>query len=77
VFNPFFGLPLARLQAMQEQWLAAHTALASASSYSLNGVNLTRSSLPDVERTLSQLAVAIGRANGSMPRVAYPVTRAR
>ncbi len=57
--NPFIGLTLAQLQALQTAYLNAVTALATGQSYFLNGRQLTRSNLPDVTATLGQVNAAI------------------
>jgi hypothetical protein len=57
--NPFIGLTLAQLQALQTAYLAAVTALASNQSYALNGRQLSRANLPDVTATLGQINGAI------------------
>jgi len=57
--NAFIGLDLATLTTLRTAYVSAITALASNMSYSLNGRSLTRSSLPDVKATLSEIQAAI------------------
>ena len=63
--NPFFGLPLATLQALQTAYVAAVTALASNQSYSLNGRTLQRADLDKVMTALGQINGAIDNAQGT------------
>ena len=57
--NPFIGLTLAQLQALQTAYVNAVTALATGQAYALNGRQLTRANLPDVTATLGQINGAI------------------
>jgi hypothetical protein len=63
--NAFIGLDVATLQTLQTAYIAALVALASNSSYSLNGRALTRSNLTEVRTTLGEINAALSDANGT------------
>lgn len=64
-FNPFIGLPLATLQTLQSEYIAAVRALAVSSGYTLNGRSVTRSELTQVMAALGQINAAIADAEGN------------
>lgn len=64
-FNPFIGLPLATLQTLQSEYIAAIRALAVSSGYTLNGRSVTRSDLTQVMAALGQINAAIADAEGN------------
>lgn len=64
-FNPFIGLPLATLQTLQSEYIAAVRALAVSSGYTLNGRSVTRSDLTQVMAALGQINAAIADAEGN------------
>lgn len=61
----FTGLPLADLITLRTQYLGALAALATASSYSIAGRNVTRASIPDIKSILAELNLEIRRQSGT------------
>jgi len=62
--NAFLGLPIGTLQSLQSAYIDCITALASNSSYSLNGRTIQRSGLGEVQATLANINAALALAQG-------------
>lgn len=68
----FYDLPLATLQELQAEYIAAIKAIATNGvSYSIGGRSLSRANLTEVKDTLADITAAINRANGNRRRVVY------
>lgn len=68
----FVYVPLATLQTMQAQWIAALQAIAVGNqSYSIAGRAFTRANLREVNDTLAEIAYAIQLQSGTIQRTIY------
>lgn len=73
--NPYRYLPLATIQPLLAQYLAAQQAvLNGAQSYSMNGVSITRANLAGLESTIGLLSQAIRLQTGQAVLTARPIT---
>jgi hypothetical protein len=70
--SDFFGLPLATLEELRDEYLAAIKAVAvNGVSYSIGGRSLSRANLTEMRATLGDVLSAIARAQGTRRRVTY------
>lgn len=68
----FFGLPLATLIEMRDEFVAAIRAVATNGvSYSIGGRSLSRANLGEMTQTLADIEAAIGRIRGTRVRRVY------
>jgi len=70
--SAFFGLPVATLEELRDEYVAAIKAIATNGvSYSIGGRSLSRANLTEMRNTLAEIIAAIDRANGSRRRTLY------
>lgn len=69
--NPFLGLPIGTLTALQSSYIDAVTALAANQSYSLNGRSITRANLDQVMAALANINAAIALASNTTSSQTY------
>lgn len=70
--STFFGLPIATLQELRDDYLAAIKAIATNGvSYSIGGRSLSRANLTEVRDTLADILCAIDRVSGTRRRTLY------
>lgn len=69
----FFGLPLATLQELQNDFLACLKTIAVAgASYSIAGRSFTRANLAEVSQTIKEIQAAIESATGTRTKKYIP-----
>jgi hypothetical protein len=62
--STFFGLPVAVLEELRDEYIAALKAIATNGvSYSIGGRSLSRANLTEVKTTLSEIVAALDRAS--------------
>lgn len=70
--SDFYGLPVATLQELQTEYIAAIKAVATNGvSYSIGGRSLSRANLTEMRATLGDITAALDRASGSRRRTLY------
>ena len=70
--SDFYGLPLATLESLRDQYVDAITAVATNGvSYSIGGRSLSRANLTEMRNTLGDILNAIAHASGSRRRTTY------
>lgn len=70
--STFFGLPIATLQELRDDYVAAIKAIATNGvSYSIGGRSLSRANLTEVRDTLADILSAIDRASGTRRHTLY------
>jgi hypothetical protein len=70
--SDFFGLPVATLEAMRDEYVAAIRAVASnGMSYSIGGRSLSRANLTEMKNTLGDIQAALDRAQSKRRRVLH------
>lgn len=68
----FFGLPVATLEELRDEYVAAIKAVATNGvSYSIGGRSLSRANLTEMRNTLGDIQSALLRASGSRRRTLY------
>lgn len=70
--STFFGLPIATLEELRDEYVDALKAIATNGvSYSIGGRSLSRANLTEVKDTLADILSAIDRASGTRRRTLY------
>ena len=70
--SDFYGLPVATLTELRDEYVNAIKAVATNGvSYSIGGRSLSRANLTEMRNTLGDLTAAIDRASGSRRRTLY------
>lgn len=70
--SDFFGLPVATLEELRDEYVAAIKAVATNGvSYSIGGRSLSRANLTEMRNTLGDIQAALTRASGSLRRTLY------
>jgi hypothetical protein len=70
--STFFGLPIATLEELRDQYIDALKAIATNGvSYSIGGRSLSRANLTEVKETLADILAAIDRSSGNRRRTLY------
>ena len=70
--SDFYGLPVATLQELQTEYIAAIKAVATNGvSYSIGGRSLSRANLTEMRATLGDITAALDRAGGTRRRTLY------
>lgn len=70
--SDFFGLPVATLTELRDEYVAAIKAVATNGvSYSIGGRSLSRANLTEMRTTLGDIQAAIDRASNSRRRVVH------
>lgn len=70
--STFFGLPIATLEELRDEYVDAIKAIATNGvSYSIGGRSLSRANLTEVKETLADILAAIDRAGGNRRRTLY------
>jgi hypothetical protein len=70
--SDFFGLPVATLEELRDEYVAAIKAIAiNGVSYSIGGRSLSRANLTEMRNTLGDITAALDRASGSRRRTLY------
>ena len=70
--SDFFGLPVATLEELRDEYVAAIKAVATNGvSYSIGGRSLSRANLTEMRNTLGDIQAALTRASGSRRRALY------
>lgn len=70
--SDFFGLPLATLEELRDEYVAAIKAIATnGMSYSIGGRSLSRANLTEMKNTLADIQGAIDRLANSRRRTLY------
>jgi hypothetical protein len=70
--STFFGLPIATLEELRDEYVDALKAIATNGvSYSIGGRSLSRANLTEVKETLADILSAIDRASGTRRRTLY------
>ncbi len=67
------GIPLSRTQERLEMWLDAEKKIASGQSYSINGRQLARADLAEVQKTIEKLERKVQRLSRGGIRVMHGV----
>jgi hypothetical protein len=67
--SDFFGLPVATLEELRDDYVAAIKAVATNGvSYSIGGRSLSRANLTEMRTTLGDILAALSRASGTRRR---------
>jgi hypothetical protein len=67
--SDFFGLPVATLEELRDEYVAAIKAVAvNGVSYSIGGRSLSRANLTEMRNTLGDVMTALDRASGRRRR---------
>lgn len=67
--SDFYGLPVATLEELRDEYVAAIKAVATNGvSYSIGGRSLSRANLTEMRNTLGDITAAIDRASGRRRR---------
>jgi hypothetical protein len=70
--SDFYGLPVATLEELRDEYVAAIKAVAvNGVSYSIGGRSLSRANLTEMRNTLGDVMAALDRASGSRRRTLY------
>lgn len=70
--STFFGLPIATLEELRDEYVDAIKAIATNGvSYSIGGRSLSRANLTELRETLADILSAIDRASGNRRRTLY------
>jgi len=70
--SDFYGLPVATLTELRDEYVSAIKAVATNGvSYSIGGRSLSRANLTEMRNTLGDLTAALDRASGSRRRTLY------
>jgi len=70
--SDFYGLPVATLEELRDEYVAAIKAVATNGvSYSIGGRSLSRANLTEMRTTLGDITAALDRASGSRRRTLY------
>jgi hypothetical protein len=70
--SDFFGLPVATLEELRDDYIAAIKAVATNGvSYSIGGRSLSRANLTEMRNTLGDIQAAIANASGTRRRTLH------
>ena len=70
--SDFFGLPVATLEELRDEYVAAIKAIATNGvSYSIGGRSLSRANLTEMRNTLGDIIAALDRASNRRRRTLY------
>jgi hypothetical protein len=70
--SDFYGLPVATLTELRDEYVAAIKAVATNGvSYSIGGRSLSRANLTEMRNTLGDIQAALDRAQNKRRRVLY------
>jgi hypothetical protein len=70
--SDFYGLPVATLEELRDEYVAAIRAVAiNGVSYSIGGRSLSRANLTEMRNTLGDVQAALDRASGRRRRTLY------
>ncbi len=70
--SDFYGLPVATLEELRDEYVAAIKAVATNGvSYSIGGRSLSRANLTEMRNTLGDIQAALSRASGARRRTLY------
>jgi hypothetical protein len=70
--SDFYGLPVATLTELRDEYVNAIKAVATNGvSYSIGGRSLSRANLTEMRNTLGDITAALDRASGSRRRTLY------
>ena len=70
--SDFYGLPVATLEELRDEYVAAIKAVATNGvSYSIGGRSLSRANLTEMRNTLGDVQAALARASGSRRRTLH------
>ena len=70
--SDFYGLPVATLETLRDEYVAAITAVATNGvSYSIGGRSLSRANLTEMRNTLGDVMAALDRASGNRRRTIH------
>lgn len=70
--SAFFGLPVATLTELRDEYVAALKAIATNGvSYSIGGRSLSRANLSEIKETLADIISALDRASGNRRRTLH------
>lgn len=70
--SDFFGLPVATLEELRDEYVAAIKAIATNGvSYSIGGRSLSRANLTEMRNTLGDIMAAIDRSSNRRRRTLY------
>jgi hypothetical protein len=70
--SDFYGLPVATLTELRDEYVAAIRAVATNGvSYSIGGRSLSRANLTEMRNTLGDVMAALDRASGSRRRTLH------
>jgi len=70
--SDFFGLPVATLEELRDEYVAAIKAIATnGMSYSIGGRSLSRANLTEMKTTLGDIQAALDRASNRRRRVLH------
>lgn len=70
--STFFGLPIATLEELRDEYVDAIKAIATNGvSYSIGGRSLSRANLTELRDTLADIIAAIDRSSGNRRRTLY------
>ena len=70
--SDFFGLPVATLEELRDEYVAAIKAVATNGvSYSIGGRSLSRANLTEMRNTLGDIMAAIDRSSNRRRRTLY------
>jgi hypothetical protein len=70
--SDFFGLPVATLEELRDDYIAAIKAVATNGvSYSIGGRSLSRANLTEMRNTLGDIQAAIANASGARRRTLH------
>jgi hypothetical protein len=70
--SDFYGLPVATLEELRDEYVAAIRAVAvNGVSYSIGGRSLSRANLTEMRNTLGDITAALDRASGRRRRTLH------
>ena len=70
--SDFYGLPVATLEELRDEYVAAIKAVATNGvSYSIGGRSLSRANLTEMRNTLGDIQAALTRASNTRRRTLY------
>jgi hypothetical protein len=70
--SDFYGLPVATLEELRDEYVAAIKAVATNGvSYSIGGRSLSRANLTEMRNTLGDIQAALTRASNTRRRTTY------
>jgi len=70
--SDFFGLPVATLEELRDEYVAAIKAVATnGTSYSIGGRSLSRANLTEMRNTLGDIMAALDRSSNRRRRTLY------